>query len=300
MDRPRSTGRSAAGPKGRRLVCGTSLPESRRPENLLRETRKQRSSLRLRTLARTFPSCWTNLHPPPRTGATVFFSCPCPIHSGSGPETSYQRFTAWRRTSPVRRPFAATRRPLSRADLLQPPSLPGRGRRTRSHSPSASTLPKRVKTRPRFRRCLVPGTTRQHANESATALQRPSPDSRPLLLAGHSQTGLLKHRGDLFPGTGSTTPGRHSPSQLSDDLRPADHVPRGRYPSGLAPYVPGSRLGIVSAKTSWRFRGTEHRSIPLPAGAGFSQFGAVFDRTHWQALVVAPFMVELFAVRYLP
>ncbi len=270
------------------------------PKILLRETQKQRRSLRLRTFATTLTSCWTNLHPPPRTGATVFFSCPCPIHSGSGPETSYQRFTARRRTSPVRRRFAATRRPLSRADLLQPRSLPARGRRTRIHSPSAGTLPKRVKTRPRFRRCSVPGTTRQHANESATALQRTSPDSRPLLLAGHSQTGLLKHRGDLFPGTGSTTPGRHSPSQLSDDLRLADHVPRGRYPSGLAPYVPGSRLGIVSAKTSWRFRGTEHRSIPLPLGAGFSQFGAVFGKTHWQALVVGPFVVELFVVGSLP
>jgi hypothetical protein len=218
-----------------------------------------------------------NLRLPPRTGATVFFSCPCPIHSGSGPETSYQRSTAWRRTSPVHRHFAATRRPLSRADLLRPHSLPARGRRTRIHSPSAGTLSKRVKTRPRFRRCFVSGTTRKHANEAATALQQSSLDSHPLLLAGHSQTGLFKHQGDLFPGTESTTSGRHSPSQLSDDLRPTDHVPRGRYPSGLAPYVPGSRLGIVSAKTSWRFRGIEHRSIPLPAGAGFSQFGAVFD-----------------------
>jgi hypothetical protein len=217
------------------------------PKILLRETQKQRRSLRLRTSAKTFPSCWTNLRQPPRTGATVFFSYPCPIHSGSGPETSYQRFTARRRTSPVRRHFAATRRSLSRANLLKPRSLPARGRRTRIHSSPAGTLPKRVETRPRFRRCLVPGTTRKHANEAATALQRTSLDSHPLLLAGHSQTGLFKHQGDLFPGTGSTTPGRHSPSQLSDDLRPADHVPRGRYPSGLAPYVPGSRLGIVSA-----------------------------------------------------
>lgn len=205
--------------------------------------------------------CLTNRHPPPRTGATVFFSCPCPIHSGSGPETSYQCFTARRRTSPVRRPFAAKRRPLSRADLFKPRSLPARGRRTRTHSPPAGALPKWVKTRPRFRRRLVPGTTRQHANETATALQRTSPDSRPLLLAGHSQTGLLKHRGDLFPGTGSTTPGRHSPSQLSDDLRLADHVPRGRYPSGLAPYVPGSRLGIVSA--AWAISGDRTQKPPL-------------------------------------
>lgn len=142
----------------------------------------------------------------------------------------------------------------------------------------------------------MPGTTRQHANETATALQRLSLGFRPLLLAGHSQTGLLNHRGDLFPGTGSTTPGRHSPSQLSDDLHPADHVPRGCYPSGLAPYVPNSRSGIVSAKSPWRFRGTEHRSIPLSLGAGFSQFGTVFGQTHWQALVVGPLVVELFVV----
>jgi hypothetical protein len=146
----------------------------------------------------------------------------------------------------------------------------------------------------------VPGTTRQHANESATALQRPSLDFHPLLLAGHSQTGHLNHRGDLFPGTGSTTSGRHSPSQLSDDLRPADHVPRGCYPSGLAPYAADSRPGIVSAKSPWRFRGTEHRSIPLPIGAGVSQFGTVFDRTHWQALVVGPLVVELFVVGSFP
>jgi len=112
--------------------------------------------------------------------------------------------------------------------------------------------------------------------------------------------GFSSTRETFTPGTGSTTSGRHSPSQLSDDLRPADHVPRGRYPSGLAPYVPGSRLGIVSAKIPWRFRGTEHRSIPLPAGAGFSQFGAVFGWTHWQALVVGPFVVELFVVGSLP
>jgi hypothetical protein len=270
------------------------------PKTLLRETQKQRRSLRLRTFARTFTSCLTNLHLLPRTGATVFFSCPCPIHSGSGPETSYQRFTAWRRTSPVHRHFAATRRPLSRTILLKPRSLPAKGRRTRIHSPSAGTLSKRVKTRPRFRRCFVSGTTRKHANEAATALQQSSLDSHPLLLAGHSQTGLFKHQGDLIPGTESTTSGRHSPSQLSDDLRPADHVPRECYFSGLAPYVPDSRLGIVSAKKSWRFLGIEHRSIPLPAGAGFSQFGAVFGWTHWQALFVAPFMVELFVVRYLP
>ena len=106
----------------------------------------------------------------------------------------------------------------------------------------------------------------------------------------------MNHRGDLIPGTGSTTPGRHSPSQLSDDLRPTDHVPRGCYPSGLAPYATDSRPGIVSAKRSWRFRGTEHRSIPLPIGTGVSQFGTVFDRTHWQALVVGPLVVELFVV----
>jgi hypothetical protein len=242
-------------------------------------------------------SLCSNLCPQP-AWATVFFSCPCAIHSGCGSKPCFERFTALRQTSPVRRHFAARRHPLSRPNLFRPRLLLAKGQRSGIHSLAAGSYRNGLRTRPRFRRCIVSGTTRKHANEAATALQQSSLDSHPLLLAGHSQTGLLKHQGDLFPGTGSTTSGRHSPSQLSDDLRPADHVPRGRYPSGLAPYVPGSRLGIVSAKVSWRFLGTEHRSIPLSAGAGFSQFGVVFGWTHWQALVVGPFVVELFVVGF--
>lgn len=143
------------------------------PRILLRETQKQRRSLRLQTFASTLTSCWTNLHPPPRTGATIFFSCPCPIHSGSGSETSYQRFTARRRTSPVRRRFAATRRPLSRVDLLKPRSLPARGRRTRIHSPSAGTLSKRVKPVPAFVVALCP------APPVSTQTSPPLPCSEP-------------------------------------------------------------------------------------------------------------------------
>ncbi len=212
-------------------------PSSRKTSVVKHE--KQRRWPRSRTLARTFTSCSTNLHPPPRTGATVFFSCPFPIHSGSGPETSYQCFTARRRISPVRRPFAARRQPLSRADLFKPRSLPARGGRTRTHFLVRQCVTEMGRNpSPLSSLLFVSGTTRRHANEAATALQRSSLDSHPLLLAGHSQTGLLKHQGDLFPGTGSTTPGRHNPSQLSCDLHLAAHVPRGCYPSGLFTVCP--------------------------------------------------------------
>jgi hypothetical protein len=90
--------------------------------------------------------------------------------------------------------------------------------------------------------------------------------------------------------------GRRSPSQLSCDLHPADHVPRGRYPSGLFTVCPGLPPGH-SFRQGWRFLGTEHRSIPLPAGERFSPFGAVFGWIHWQALsCFGPFVVTLLTV----
>ena len=182
------------------------------PKILLRESQKQRWSLRLRTFATTLTSCWTNLHPPPWTGATVFFSCPCPIHSGSGPETSYQRFTARRRTSPVRRRFAATRRPLSRVDLLKPRSLPARGRRTRIHSPSAGTLSKRVKPVPAFVVALCPAPpvntqTRLPLPCSVLARLPPTSTCRPL------------------PDWAFQTPGRPVPWHRKNHFRPPQSFP---------------------------------------------------------------------------
>src|SRR5262249_40425974 len=50
--------------------------------------------------------------------------------------------------------------------------LPRKGR-PENRSLAARSPSKWIKTRPRFRRCIVSGTTRKHANEAATALQHP-------------------------------------------------------------------------------------------------------------------------------
>src|SRR5262249_46574952 len=51
------------------------------------------------------------------------------------------------------------------------------------------------KTRPRFCRCIAPGTTRHPANEAPTALPLPRPGPSRLLLAGHSQTAAFQSPG---------------------------------------------------------------------------------------------------------
>src|SRR5262249_20579120 len=76
-----------------------------------------------------------NLHPQPRTEATVFFSCPSAIHNGCGNEPSPLCCTALRQTSTVCRHFAARRRPLSRADLFRPHSLPAKEKAARELLP---------------------------------------------------------------------------------------------------------------------------------------------------------------------
>jgi hypothetical protein len=55
----------------------------------------------------------------------------------------------------------------------------------------------------------------------------------------------FKHPDDPVPGTGDRS-GPRSGSQVRDGRHAAVHVARGSHPSGLAPYVPGSRPGIVS------------------------------------------------------
>jgi hypothetical protein len=205
-------------------------------------------------------------------------------------------------TSTVCRHFAARRRPLSRADLFRPHLLPAKEKAAREWNPLAARSPSKWinKPVPAFVVALCPAPpvntqTRLPLPCSVLARLPPTSTCRPL------------------PDWAFQTPGRpcpwhrknHLPAatvlpSLAGDLHPADHVPRECYFSGLAPYVPGSRQGIVSAKSLWRFLGIEHRSIPLSAGAGFSQFGAVFGWIHWQALFFGPFMVELFVVEYLP
>lgn len=129
--------------------------------------------------------------------AAVFFSCTCAIHGGSGSEPHLTRFAFTRRTSPVRRQFAATRDALSRAGLFRPHKLLPRNGEPRGMPLAPRTSLKRVKPVPAFVVASVPGTTRKHANEATTALQLHSLSSRPLLLAGHSQTGLFNHQDDL-------------------------------------------------------------------------------------------------------
>jgi hypothetical protein len=137
-----------------------------------------------------------------------------------------------------------------------------------------------------------------------TQTRLPLPCSSPRWAPAHSylratpRLGFSSTRETFIPGTGSTTSGRHSPSQLSDDLRPADHVPRGRYPSGLAPYVPGSRLGIVSAKVALAISGDRTQKHPLTRRCRFFAIRRRLRRTHWQALFFGPFMVELFVVGF--
>ncbi len=77
-----------------------------------------------------------------------------------------------------------------------------------------------------------------------------------------------------------------SPSQVSDPLLLTAHVARGCYPSGLAPYVPSSRPGIVSARPrpAHDFWGPNTEASPYPSAQGFRRFGIVFGKDYWQAL----------------
>lgn len=140
----------------------------------------------LQTIARTFTSVSTNLHLPRRTGATVFFSCPCPIHSGSAPETSSRRIlTALWRTSLVR-PLVAQRRPLSRADLFEPLSLSVKNRRTmasclvRRCVTETGQNPSPLSSLPRARHHPSARKRVRHCLAAALAGRSPTPTCGPL------------------------------------------------------------------------------------------------------------------------
>lgn len=125
-----------------------------------------------------------------------------------------------------------------------------------------------------------------HANELATALQRTSLSFRSLLLAGHSQTGHLKHQGDLCPWHRKNhLPAATALPSLAMTFTDPITFLEGVTPRAVSPCVMGSRPCTVSAEAFLpRFLGAEHRSTPLPAGERFSQSGTVFGSTHWQAL----------------
>ena len=166
--------------------------------------------------------------------STLFESCSCPIYSGSAKNL---------RRTPTRP--QDTRRAFVAISLPQESPPPGRFSCNRDHAfpKDGSTIAPadrqdRNIARHRFRRCIVPGTTRQHAHEQRTALPSPRlPDFRlppaiaELLLAALSQTSAFEP-----PGRPSQAPGHHpgcrSPSQVSSGLRIIGHVARGCYPSG--------------------------------------------------------------------
>lgn len=121
---------------------------------------------------------------------------------------------------------------------------------------------------------------RRHPNEHVTQFKSPGRPSR-------------------APDTNS---GGYRPSRVIRGLRPTSHVAIGTDPMTPASYVrpPGRHsFRALRRSASARFRGTERRSVPLPADAGFSRFGAVSRWTHWQALSIKPFVVELFIVALL-
>lgn len=106
----------------------------------------------------------------------------------------------------------------------------------------------------------------------------------PLLLEPHSQSVAFQSPGrpSRAPDTNS---GGYRPSRVIRGLRPTSHVAIGTDPMTPTSYVrPPGRHSFRVLRSSARFRGTERRSIPLPADAGFSRFGTVSRWTHWQAL----------------
>ena len=127
---------------------------------------------------------------------------------------------------------------------------------------------------------IVPGTTRRHANASATALQRPR-SPKGVVLAPRSQTAAFepprrraRHR--------RTSPAAAVLPRLVTTFTLPITLLSGTRPKSAA-VRPGSRPGAVSVHRG-RFRGVEYRSAPLPAGSSFSRFGTVFGKVHWQAL----------------
>jgi hypothetical protein len=137
----------------------------------------------------------------------------------------------------------------------------------------AGALSRRVK-RPvgPFVVASVPGTTRSTQTSPplpcsvlARHQSRLPPGPSRLLLGPHSRTMAFESRGRPRPRTGNHA-GGHSPSQVSDGLLPTAHVARRCYPSGLTPYVSGSRPSIVSASLKAHdFWGQNVETPPYPS-----------------------------------
>src|SRR5262249_29586293 len=133
---------------------------------------------------------------------------------------------------------------------------------------------------------LVPGTTRQHANEAATALQSPRRASARFLLRPHSPTTAFPKSPDRPGQAPGTNPAAAVVPALATAFITWVTSLSGVTPKTPPPCVRAFRHGTVSdPPMANRFQGTERRSSPLPIGDGFSQLGCVSHATHWQALV---------------
>jgi hypothetical protein len=173
-------------------------------------------------------------------------SWPRPIHTTLHKQNLRRRSACARRTPRYRRRSAAIQEKLSRVPPGKPPA-PFQGpvscNACAAHEAGTSLRDEETARQP-FRRCLVPGTTREHANAAPTALQgtrpafRPAPTQATLPLCGVSITRPTK------PRTGDQ-PGCHRGSCVSHVLRLAGHVAIRCYPEGPGSYARLFRAGIV-------------------------------------------------------
>lgn len=126
----------------------------------------------------------------------------------------------------------------------------------------------------------MPGTTRRHANASATALQR-TRSPKGVVLAPRSQTAAFEPPRRRARHRRTSPAAAVLPRLVTTFALPLTSL-SGTRPNSAA-VRPGSRPSAVSVRKG-RFRGVEYRSAPLPTGSKCSRFGTVFGKVYWQAL----------------
>ena len=158
-------------------------------------------------------------------------------------------------------------------------------------------------TRPCFRRCFVSGTTRKHANEAATALQRPRSAPADFYLQATPRLGFSNTRETCSLAPEEPLPAATVLPSLAGDLHPADHVPRGRYPSGLLTVCPGLPPGHSFHRNDFgdfSRSNTEASSYPsvkgfrnsAPSSAGFTG-KPFFSGLSWLSYSWSPDLPEI-------
>ena len=143
-----------------------------------------------------------------------------------------------RKTLPGSSPVTACHLPRSNGEYILPVTTPlgqdcAEPKRVRTRRPCIQPAWPRVHAaRQPFRRCIVPGTTRQHANETATALQQLRPAPAGSLL------------GPLSPSTAFRSPGLPSrapattPAAAEVPALVMIFIPRVTSLSGVIPRTP--------------------------------------------------------------